>query len=358
MKAAIFSPYLDTLGGGEKYLLDISRVLHEKQYECVFFWKDKKITERIVERFGEAYNFVHIDTAWQERNSLSRILKTKEFDLLFFHSDGSYFFSLAKKSFVILQAPTIAILPGKSLWHKLKSFNFHPVYYDNFVKRFFTNHHVNDKQYVLNPAVSDEFFSVPKDNKKRIILSVGRFFEHLHSKKQDVLIKAFNYAQKTYPEFADYTLILAGSSREEDKKYLRYIEKLKGDNSHIEIRTNISFAELSQLYADATFYWHAAGYGEDEQKEPERMEHFGISIIESMAAGCIPLAYNGGGPKETILHVKNGYLYEKKADLVRLTRRLILQPKLRAEFIQKSIERAREKYSFKVFSQNVIRMVE
>ncbi|MFA6005479.1 MAG: glycosyltransferase family 4 protein [Patescibacteria group bacterium] len=356
MKAAFYTPYLETLGGGEKYLFDIARVLHENKYDCVFLWHDVEIKKHVLDRFGQEYDFIGIDTEWQSSSLLSKIARTRKYDVVFFHSDGSYFFSLAKKNFVILQAPTARLLPV-SLFNKLKSQKFKPVYYDNFVKHFFEKKKLTDKQYILNPAVSDEYFSLPKNNKEKMILSVGRFFGHLHSKKQEILIKAFSQAQRNHKEFREYSLILAGSCRPEDHKYLESLKKLSQDNSKIQIFENISFAELKELYAKSTFYWHAAGYGENELLEPEKMEHFGISIIESMAAGCVPLAYNGGGPKEIILHGNSGYLYDKKTELVTYTKKLISDPKLRTMFAEKSVLRAREKYSFKVFSQNVMRMV-
>lgn len=41
-----------------------------------------------------------------------------------------------------------------------------------------------------------------------------------------------------------------------------------------------------------------------------RNEHFGIGIIEYMAAGLVPLAHNSGGPKLDIVGAGEGYLLE------------------------------------------------
>lgn len=37
-------------------------------------------------------------------------------------------------------------------------------------------------------------------------------------------------------------------------------------------------------------------------------EHFGIVPVEGMYNGCIVIACNSGGPTESILHTKTGYL--------------------------------------------------
>jgi glycosyltransferase involved in cell wall biosynthesis len=49
------------------------------------------------------------------------------------------------------------------------------------------------------------------------------------------------------------------------------------------------------------------------------MEHFGLAIVEAMAAGCVPLAFRGGGPTEIIRHGETGFLYRGWDQLARLT---------------------------------------
>jgi len=43
MKAAIFNPYLDTLGGGERYTAAIAKVLADKGFRVDIAWKKKSI---------------------------------------------------------------------------------------------------------------------------------------------------------------------------------------------------------------------------------------------------------------------------------------------------------------------------
>ena len=49
-KAALYDPYLDTLGGGEKHILSIVKVLEDEGYEINIFW-DKNLQNQIENRF-------------------------------------------------------------------------------------------------------------------------------------------------------------------------------------------------------------------------------------------------------------------------------------------------------------------
>ena len=69
-KVALYDPYLDTLGGGEKYILSILEVFAEQGYEISIFW-DKNLTKEIKKRFA----FRFIDTS----KYLPSIFKNKKY---------------------------------------------------------------------------------------------------------------------------------------------------------------------------------------------------------------------------------------------------------------------------------------
>ena len=91
----------------------------------------------------------------------------------------------------------------------------------------------------------------------------------------------------------------------------------------IKITENLSSESLRKLYAKASIYWHATGFGEDEEKSPERMEHFGIATVEASAAGCVPVVISKGGQKEIVDNGKTGLLWETKTQLFNQTLNLI-----------------------------------
>jgi len=60
MRAAIYNPYLDTLGGGERYTLTFARVLANIGYRVDVEWKDKSIVQKIESRFGLKLDGINI----------------------------------------------------------------------------------------------------------------------------------------------------------------------------------------------------------------------------------------------------------------------------------------------------------
>ena len=51
MKIGIFDPYLDDLGGGEKYMLSVATCLSSK-HEITIFWNNSEDIAALKKRFG------------------------------------------------------------------------------------------------------------------------------------------------------------------------------------------------------------------------------------------------------------------------------------------------------------------
>lgn len=175
---------------------------------------------------------------------------------------------------------------------------------------------------VSPPAVLGK--SITSALKKPIILGVGRFFTGGHNKRHDLMIDAFRKLVASHP---DAELHLAGAlpANREHRTYFTELQQ-KAKNLPVFFHPNIDPENLAQLYTDATIYWHLAGYGIDEARDPHRCEHFGITIVEAMSAGCIPLVVNRGGPPETVQSGENGYVFETLDDLVKISQQILSAP--------------------------------
>jgi len=319
MKVALYSPYLDTLGGGERYLATIAEFLSKKA-QVDFFWNDKNIISKLQERFNLNFGKVAVisDIFKRKTNFLKKLAILRGYDLAIFLSDGSIPTPAAKKNILHFQVPFTSV-SGKSLANRIKLLNYKAVVCNSdFTKKYI------DRTYgvcskVIYPPVDTSYFKPAK--KKNIILSVGRFTKILGGKKQEVLIEVFKSAFSVQRSaFKNWQLYLAGGVG--DKKYLSKL-KDKAKDFPIKFLPDIQAVQLQKLYGEAKIYWHAAGFGEDLEKHPERAEHFGISVVEAMAAGCVPCVFNGGGLKEIVNHNINGFLWQNLLELEKLTEELI-----------------------------------
>ena len=53
------------------------------------------------------------------------------------------------------------------------------------------------------------------------------------------------------------------------------------ETNNVYIHENCPFEELIKLYEKAKIFWHGAGFGENENLNPEKMEHFGITTVSA-----------------------------------------------------------------------------
>jgi glycosyltransferase involved in cell wall biosynthesis len=359
LKAAIYDPYLDTLGGGERYCLTVGEILLKNGYDVDLFWSgNKEIVLEAQNRFGlkldglniipDIFGLTHRKIEMIEENSpdtlhsiqisqgniFSRIKKYIEkykilssYDLVFFLSDGSIPFLFSKKNLLHIQVPFIL---KENL--KDKIINFIKVKFINQVvcNSQFTSKFLEDfpqsKLKVLYPPVDVEKFH-SSDKKENIILSVGRFDNILNAKKQDVLIEAFKKMHKNNPHLK-WKLVLMGGSHDkpENNHYLLHLQHLAKDFP-VEFIVNPNFEILKDVYSKSKIYWHAAGFGVDEYLHPEQTEHFGMTVVEAMDSGLVPIVVAKGGLTEIVSDSKNGYLWQTVDELIAKTQILFAIPK-------------------------------
>lgn len=203
---------------------------------------------------------------------------------------------------------------------------------------------------VLVPAVTQR----QGGEKRRIIVSVGRFFapERGHSKKQLEMVRAF---ARLSPEHPDWELHLVGGCAPQDEPYLESVRRA-AEGLPVVIHVGASGAELDALYAEASIYWHATGLGEDLVTDPERAEHFGITTVEAMSAGAVPIVMRAGGQLEIVREGIDGFFFSDVEGLLTRTRQVISDDALRDRLRVAAVERA-ELFSRSAFEQRLRAMV-
>lgn len=362
MKIAFYSPYIpsSTVGGGEKHLLDMAQALSDSN-DVYILVKEKSGDETLSELKTRYEKFFDLDLSklkfkfsplGTSAGFLNKLRFTKQFDYLFYWSDGSLFFSMAGTNNLHLQIP-FAI--HKNHWvERLKLKNWKVKNANSrFTKKVIEEMWQTTVPYVINPMVNLEEFH-PNTKKEKIILNVGRFFRQLHSKKQDVLVEAFVRMVKAHPkEMRDWQLVLIGNI--EDKEYFDEVRRL-GRGYKVKMIANAEREVLVEYHNKASIYWHATGFGSSEELEPEKAEHFGITTLESMAAGTVPVVIKMGGQPEVLGKLLENNLWSTLSELESITLRLMKNKKELKRLSELAVTRA-EFFSKKNFERRVKRMV-
>ncbi|RIA94805.1 glycosyltransferase family 4 protein [Glomus cerebriforme] len=164
---------------------------------------------------------------------------------------------------------------------------------------------VNSK-IVYPPCDTTSLTKLPLEGRQRIITSVAQFRPE---KDHQLQLQSLSCLLSNYPNFRQGSekveLILIGGSRnksDEDR-----IQKLKEQCKQLNIEDNVIF-EINASFEKLADWLSKSKIGLHTMWN----EHFGIGVVEYMAAGLIPVAHNSGGPKMDIVIPYNdnvtGYL--------------------------------------------------
>ena len=363
----IYNASWSTFGGGEKYMCTLADTLSQvDRYDVTLLIDRPSITrEELQKRFRLGMERVRF-TQCTSKNVKS-LLSSADIGVVL--SNFKPFGNHARKNVYMLQIPypeiTAAGIVRKALRGELKESAKDVLrrslladaraadlvlINSPFVQTFLHTHH-GVKGSLLHPPIDDFFQHLPKEH---IILSVGRFFRGLYNdKRYDVLIEAFKKLRERFHN-TSWTYYIVGSCGS-DAKSERYVKGLRdaAKGHPIYLHLNASYEDVQRYYNQAEIFWHAAGYNVDEQRFPERTEHFGMSTVEAMSAGAIPVVINKGGQKEIVSHGKSGYLWNTLDELLENTSVLIDNPDMRNMMQQEARTRFHD-FDRKHFSSRLI----
>ncbi|KAI9292568.1 UDP-Glycosyltransferase/glycogen phosphorylase [Neoconidiobolus thromboides FSU 785] len=160
------------------------------------------------------------------------------------------------------------------------------------------------------PCSTIEFNQLSLKDRNPNIISIAQFRPEKNQILQILAIKDLYNKNKKY--FADgwgnrknkkVQLNIIGSVRNEEdlERYQQLEDKIDefGLSHIIQLRKNLQFSELKSLLSDSVIGLHSM-----------KMEHFGINVVELLAAGTIPIAHNSGGPKMDIINNQNKEDYD------------------------------------------------
>jgi glycosyltransferase involved in cell wall biosynthesis len=169
----------------------------------------------------------------------------------------------------------------------------------------------------------------------------GRYFFYPSrispNKRQDYAIRAFEIFRKKHK---GYRLIIAGQVSKEEG-HQRYYKKIVDEAKRVggvEILSNVGSQKMLELYAEARCILYTP-----------INEDYGLVPLEGMASGKPVIAVNEGGPKETVVEGKTGYLVNSEAEMADRMSRIADDERLAETLGKQGRKRVVSEYSWSRF---------
>lgn len=191
----------------------------------------------------------------------------------------------------------------------------------------------------------------PAPERERAVITVGRFFSPGlgHAKRQLEMVQFFVRGVRSGVIPADWKLYVVGGMEDSQRNYVEQV-RAAGAGYPVEVIANAPRTQVEQLLSTASVFWSATGYGEDERKKPWASEHFGMTTVEAMAGGCVPVVIDRAGQKEIVRENVDGFRWSTPEELLSRTAEVAGDEALRARLAGAAVARAQE-YSEDAFAE-------
>ncbi|MCJ7561336.1 glycosyltransferase [Candidatus Bathyarchaeota archaeon] len=308
MRVGVFHPCINYCGGAEWVAVNILNCLRKAHHETILLSNEKIDQNRMKKLFGT------------EANADSQMVFPFELfaatDMHNIYTDFVRTLALKSKCDLLIDTYSNGILPGtdivyvhfpfegrlpltkgsKDLGRKLKNFYYVPyLLYERCVRNgnriFFANSAYTMKAItefnrvsstVLHPPIGKEFFVKNSSSERaNLVVSVGR----ISSEKRFW----------TIPQIAKLTdksvrfLIMGLNESPVETIRIRRLIEANDVSDRVKVETDVPREKLKDILATSKVFLHTM-IG----------EHFGVSIAEAMASGCVSIVHNSGGPIEFV----------------------------------------------------------
>jgi glycosyltransferase involved in cell wall biosynthesis len=333
MLIGLYDPYLAALGGGEKYFLTILEEATRIPGAEVLLLSPDPPDAAAWRRLGidvppGAYTWVRADDAVVTERS-------RELDLLVAMSNDVPPLNHARRAVAMVQFPTrprdsrreraLALALGaigrRRAPAALQSYGTF-ICNSRFTSTYLARRLGIADAVVIPPPVDER--TAPPPAKQASIAAVGRFFTGRHNKRHDVLIRAFASLHGRLGGDSEWKLHLVGGAAS-DLRTQAHLDDLRRLAAELPVsfHVNAPAEERDAVLARSALFWHATGFGEREERHPERLEHFGIATVEAMAHGAVPLVVPAGGQREIVVDGETGRHWTLTEELVSRSAELI-----------------------------------
>lgn len=316
----MFSPYDFSTGGGEKYFLEVARFFQTNDYTLTIssfagnYCRDKKCIIQTAKTLdvdlSSDFFYYLLDYPG------GRQLRETEFDVYYEMGNSKFIqYGGPPKAFTIYQCQfpfdsdntgtelnlrdlqTVDVVIVNSEYTKLHYLDQTKDIFSNFLNAGGSFPNVE----IVHPPVS---LLETKDTDKKpkditVISMLGRIFEGRQSKGH---MSAIEGVRNLYQELRlkhgrkkTFELHIIGNVHPGFDGFAQNLTRL-AKGLPVEFHFSVSREELRETLAKSHFIWHLTGI--DADNDPASNEHFGISLVEAMSVGTIPIHFNKGGAPE------------------------------------------------------------
>ncbi len=182
----------------------------------------------------------------------------------------------------------------------------------------------------------------PASVRTKTVVSVGRFFRPGlgHAKRQLEMVRIFGDLHRS-GRLPGWTFHVLGGVEPANESYLAEVQAAAA-GLPVEIHPNAPRSLVERLLDEASIFWSATGLGEREDKAPWNMEHFGMTTVEAMAGGCVPVVIDRAGQREIVRDGVDGFRWSTPEELAERTVRLANDDVLRGRLAGTAVVRAAE----------------
>jgi len=305
MRIGFFSPTINRIGGGEWVTLNMIYALEAKKHKIVIHSAEKIDPIHIQRFFGHDLHFHDV-------NQWPMIFDPYNLESIYPNCLKSFLFSV--KCDLLIDTFSNALLP----WTDAVYFQGGPkiLFLPKGVKGLLfspykallthTNRHVRPEEKILmtcSKSSAKMIEEATRLNVKVLYPPVSDFFKYAKNQpKYNVVATVARISKgkklETIPQIAklvsnEISFVIIGNCKYTNQlNALRYLQesiRKSGVKKKVKVLLNISREKQRDILKSSKVYLH-----------PPLFEAFGVSIVEAMSAGCIPIVPDYGGPREFV----------------------------------------------------------
>ena len=363
MKILVVQPYLNLMGGVERVILNIARhydaPIYTMEYSKGSTFKEFRdldirtigrevpasglLPHRASQGLRYGYNFYNmkLDADYDVINahiSPSEWIRHRNKRVLWYcHTPPREVYDLyetrmqyrpAKEKLLYAAMAKVYKVVAKRVVKNIEEIATNSTVTEARIEKYFYRHAT-----VINPGIDAERFSSGPDH--GYFLYPSRI---LVNKRQEYVINAYRRFV-SMSKNKRMRLVIAGTLSK-DPEHLAYYKRIRrlAEGLNVSIMTNINDSMLRRLYSNSTAVLFSA-----------MNEDYGIVPLEGMASSKPVISVDEGGPRETVLEGKTGFLVKSELEMAKMMKLVADDKGLAEELGRNGRRRVSANYTWSVF---------